>query len=93
MLEGNEVDKTFDNGAGHLVVDADDKGGLKLGATYDKDLNGYGKVKSSLAFETNIFIIAEKIAKETKTEWDDKAIAGLKSLLGITDVVDQPAGN
>lgn len=85
MLEGNEVEQVFDNGAGKLIIDVDAKGGVKLVATYDKDLDGFAKVKNQTEIESNIFTIAEKIALQTKTTWDEKAIAGLKSLLGITE--------
>ena len=87
ILEGNEVEKKFDNGAGLLIVDVDAKGSVKLVATYDKDLDGFAKVKNHTEIESNIFTIAEKIALQTNTPWDDKAIAGLKSLLGITSEV------
>lgn len=83
MLEGNELEKEYDNGAGKLIVDVTADGGVKLSNVYQKDLNGYAKVKASVELESDIFMIAESIAKKTSTEWDDKAIAGLKSLLGI----------
>ena len=83
ILEGNEIDQKFDNGAGELIVDVDAQGGVKLAAKYSKDLNGYGKVDSSIGFESNILTIAEKIAAKTETKWDDSAVAGLKSILGI----------
>lgn len=83
MLEGKEVEKTFDDGAGQLTVDVDAKGGVKLELTYKKDVEGYVTVKSSNVIETNIFTIAEKIAKETKVTWDDAAIALFKRLLGV----------
>lgn len=83
MLEGNEVQKEFDGGAGKAVIDVDDKGGVKLSVSYVKDVDGLAKVKSISEIESNIFAIAEKIAAKTSTTWDDKAIAGIKSLLGI----------
>jgi len=83
MLDGLEVDQKFDNGAGSLIVDVDDKGGVILKTAYEKDVDGFAKVKSSLELESNIFTIAEKIAWKTQQTWDDKAVAGLKSLLGI----------
>jgi len=83
MLDGLEVDQKFDNGAGSLIVDVDDKGGVILKTAYEKDVDGFAKVKSSLELESNIFTIAEKIALKTQQTWDDKAVAGLKSLLGI----------
>lgn len=85
ILEGNEVDKSFDNGAGKLIVDVDGQGSVKMIMTYEKDLDGFAKVKSSNELHSNIFTIAEKIALQTDTTWDEKAIAGLKSLLGIKD--------
>jgi len=83
MLEGNEVDKTFDGGAGHLILDADATGTVKIEMSYEKDLDGYAKVKSTNAVETNIVNIAEKIAAKTSTQWDDAAVTMLKKLLGI----------
>lgn len=83
VLEGNEIDKVYDDGAGHLILDVDSKGGVKLSNVYEKDLDGYAKVKNTTDLETNIFVIAEKIAAQTKMTWDDKAIAGLKTILGI----------
>lgn len=83
MLEGKELEKEFDGGAGKLTIDVDDKGLVKLTAVYDKDLDGYAKVKNSTEIESNIFTLAEKIAAKTGNPWDDKAVAGLKSILGI----------
>lgn len=83
MLDGNEVEKVYDDGAGKVIVDVDAKGGVLVSNTYQKDLDGYATVKSVTEIESNIFVIAEKIAAKTKTEWDDKAIAALKSILGI----------
>lgn len=84
MLEGNEIDKTYDNGAGRLIVDVTDKGGVKLSNVYEKDLDGMAKVRNTTDLETNIFMIAEKVAAKTKTTWDDTVVEGLKKLLGIT---------
>lgn len=83
MLEGNEVEKEYDGGAGKLVVDVDDKGGVVLSNNYKKNLDGFAEVESITNLKSNIFVIAEKIAAKTETQWDDKAVAGLKSLLGI----------
>lgn len=83
VFEGNEVEKTYDDGAGVLIVDVDDKGGVLLSNTYKKNLDGFADVESTTVLKSNIFLIAEKIAAQTETTWDDKAIAGLKSLLGI----------
>lgn len=83
ILEGNEIEKEYDGGAGKLIVDVDNKGGVVLSNTYKKDLDGFAEVESITNMRSNIFVIAEKIAAKTETQWDDKAIAGLKSLLGI----------
>lgn len=83
MLEGKEVEKTFDGGAGKVSVDVTDKGAVLVELAYEKDLDGYAKVKSSNSVETDIFRIAAKIAAKTETTWDDKAVEGLKKLLGI----------
>lgn len=82
MLEGNEVENTYDNGAGTVIVDVTDKGAVIFKNNYKKDF-GFAKVSNDTAVETDIFKIAEAIAAKTKTTLDDKAIAGLKSLLGI----------
>jgi hypothetical protein len=84
MLEGNEIEKEYDGGAGKVIVDVTDKGAVKISNVYSKDL-GLAKISNTTEVETNIFKIAESIAAKTATEWDDKAVAGLKSLLGIVD--------
>lgn len=83
ILEGNEVEKEYDGGAGKLIVDVTAQGAVKLSNVYQKDIDGYAKVKAMVELESDIFMIAEKIAAKTSTTWDDKAVAGLKSLLGI----------
>lgn len=83
MLEGNEVEKEYDGGAGKLIVDVTGQGAVKLSNVYEKNIDGYAKVKAVVELESDIFMIAEKIAAKTSTQWDDKAVAGLKSLLGI----------
>lgn len=83
ILEGNELEKTYDEGAGKFVLDVDAHGNVKFSNTYEKDLKGYAKVSSQNSIETNIFNIAEKIAAETETTWDDSAVKALKGILGI----------
>lgn len=85
MLEGAEVEKVYDGGAGKVIVDVDDKGAVLVSNTYKKDLDGYAEVESVTSMKSNIFKIAEKIAAKTKTTWDDTAIAALKEILGIKD--------
>jgi hypothetical protein len=83
ILEGNEVEESFDAGAGKLIVDADYKGSVKVAMSYEKNVDGFVKVKSTNEITTNIFDIAAKIAAKTQTNWDDVAVAQLKALLGI----------
>lgn len=82
MLEGNEIEKSYDDGAGKVIVDVTDKGSVKVSNEYVKDL-GYAKIKSVTELESSIFVIAEKIAAKTKTPWDDSAIKALEKILGI----------
>lgn len=81
MLEGNELEGKIGD-VGSYTLDVDSQGKVKFAAMIEKDF-GYAKVSSQNAVESDIFKIAEEIAKKTSTQWDDKAIAGLKSLLGI----------
>lgn len=83
ILEGNEVEKEYDGGAGKVVLDVDLQGNVKFSNSYAKDLDGYAKVSSQTSLESNIFNIAEKIAAKTNTTWDDTAVKALKSILGI----------
>lgn len=82
MLEGNEIEKKYDGG--EFILDVDDKGKVKISASYEKDLE-LAKVKSVNSVETDVFKIMELITKKTKTELDDKGLAVIKSLLGIKD--------
>jgi len=84
MLDGKEISKEFDGGAGKFEVDVDAAGGVVVEVAYKKDVeNGLVEVESSNKVKTNIFLLAEKITAKTGTTWDDKAIAMLKSALGI----------
>jgi len=81
MLEGKELEGKFGD-VGSYYIDADAHGTVKFSATVDKDF-GYAKVSSANSVESNIFSLAEMIAKKNNFDWDDKAIAGIKSILGI----------
>jgi hypothetical protein len=87
MLQGNEFEKEFDNGAGKMFVDVDSKGKVVIALNYNKeqDLGGMAQVKAGVALsaQTDIFVIAEKLAAKTEAKWDDAAIVALKNLLGI----------
>lgn len=83
MLEGNELEKEYDGGAGKIIVDVDDKGKVKISNEYNKVVNSVLTVKSLTTVETDIFAILEKITEKTDTKFDDKLVAGIKALLGI----------
>lgn len=83
MLEGNEVEKEYDGGAGKLVLDVTDKGQVKFSNVYEKDIGGYVKVKNTTEIESDIFAIARQIVAKTQTTWDDAAELALEKLLGI----------
>lgn len=78
-----EIKNEYDGGAGVLIVDVSETGGVVVSNTYSKDIDGLVKVSSETKVETSVFAILERIAAKTSTTWDDKAIAGVKSLLGI----------
>lgn len=83
FLEGKEIDgKIGDEGSYFMDVDA--KGNVVIEAAYTKQVSG-AEVKASLQAKASLFTIAEGIAAKTGTPWDDKLVAGLKSLLGIVD--------
>jgi len=81
MLEGNEIEGKIGE-VGNYSLDIDDRGNVKFSAVVANDF-GYAKVSSVNSIESNIFNIAEEIAKKTSIVWDDTAIAALKKLLGI----------
>lgn len=83
LLEGNELEGNIGK-VGNYVVDVDAKGNIKAEAVISQDL-GHTKLSSTNVIETNIFKLAEEITKKTGTPWDDKALALIKSVLGIED--------
>lgn len=89
ILEGNEIEKEFDGGAGKFVTDVDAKGGVKVSLSYAKKIDDLLTANAAIGVETNIFKLAEAIAAKTATKWDDSAIKALESLLGIQ--ADAPA--
>lgn len=84
-LDGKELEGKIGDVGGYSV-DVDDKGKIKIDASVSKDL-GHSKVSNTLSIETDIFKLAEAIAKKSESTWDDKAISGLKAILGIKDEV------
>lgn len=85
-----QIEKDYDNGAGKLIVNADAQGNVTVSNTFNQDVAGLAQVSSQVSVTSNIFSIAEKIAAQTQTTWDDTAIAALKSLLGIVDPPASP---
>lgn len=83
LLEGKELDKKFDGDAGEIFIDVDKSGGIKISLNYDKDLDGYVAIKSSVSIDTNLISILEKFAAKSATTLDDTAIATIKTILGL----------
>lgn len=90
LLEGNEVEKEYDGGAGKLILDVTGKGEVKFSNVYEKNLGGYAKVKNVTEIESNIFMIAYMQVKKTSATWDDALVESLANLLGI-DLADAKA--
>lgn len=83
MLDGNELEKEYDNGAGKVIIDVTGKGEVKISNVYAKDLGGYAKIKNVTEVESSIFHIAYQATKKTGITWDEKIVEGLAKLLGI----------
>lgn len=85
MLEGKELEGKVGD-LGEYKGDVDAQGNITFSLDLGKD---YGFTNFNLKFEnkTSILKFAEAIAKKTETQWDDKVIALIKSLLGIKDEV------
>lgn len=81
MLTGNELEGNIGE-VGNYTVDVDLQGNVKISLEISKDF-GHSKASTVNSVEVNIFDLAEAIAKKTETTLDDKAIAALKSLLGL----------
>lgn len=69
---------------GSYSLDVDIKGTITAQIDVNKDF-GFAKVTESTTIEMSLIDVAEELAKKTSTPWDDKAIATLKTLLGIAD--------
>jgi len=89
LLEGKEIVGTIGDVGGYYV-DVDAKGKIVISASINKDL-GHSKISNETSIETDIFRLAEEIAKKTSTTLDDKGIALIKGVLGIRD--EEPAVN
>lgn len=81
MLEGKEIQGKIGND-GSYSVDVDETGSISIEVSYEKDL-GDVKVKTSNSASIHLFTILEKAAAKTGTPYDDKALAMIKTILGI----------
>ncbi len=87
ILDGKEVDKEFDGGAGKYHVDVEANGKIEVGMSYEKDLDGYAKVSSANKIETHIFDVARKICAKNNVTWDETVLNTLESLLGMSNAL------
>lgn len=74
MLEGNELEKQFDNGAGIVVLDVDAKGKALVRVSYAKDVVDGVSINSTIELKIDALILVEMIVKKTPTEYDDKLL-------------------
>lgn len=82
FLEGKEVEGNIGSIGGYYV-DADATGKVVVSLSVKKDIDGHTTISSDNKIETHLFQILEKVAEKTSTTLDDKAIAGIKAILGM----------
>ena len=78
MLEGNELEKQFDNGAGIAVLDVDATGKALVRVSYAKDVVDGVSVNSTIELKVDALVLVEMIVKKTPTEYDDKLLEIIK---------------
>jgi len=81
LLDGKELEGQIGN-VGTYEVDVSIDGSVIMKATVAY-VTEYGEASSTNAIKTDIFKIAEALAKKTETTWDDAAVEALKKVLGI----------
>ncbi len=74
MLEGNELEKQFDNGAGLVVVDVDAAGNALIKVSYGKEVVDGITVSSTNELKINALVLVEMIVKKTPTQVDDRLL-------------------
>lgn len=78
MLEGNELEKQFDNGAGLVVVDVDAAGKALIKVAYGKEVVEGVSVNSTIELKVDALVLVEMIVKKTPTQYDDKLLEIIK---------------
>ena len=78
MLEGNELEKQFDNGAGVVVVDVDAAGKALIKVAYGKEVIDGVSVNSTIELKVDALVLVEMIVKKTPTQYDDKLLEIIK---------------
>ena len=78
MLEGNELEKQFDNGAGVVVVDVDAAGKALIKVAYGKEVIDGVSVNSTIELKVDALVLVEMIVNKTPTQYDDKLLEIIK---------------
>ena len=78
MLEGNELEKQFDNGAGLVVVDVDAAGKALIKVAYGKEVVDGVSVNSTIELKVDALVLVEMIVNKTPTQYDDKLLEIIK---------------
>lgn len=81
MLEGKELEKKIGD-IGEVSVDVDTKGKVTVELKVAKEIEGVSVASVNKA-EVHLITILEKMAKNSKPEWDDTVIAQVKAILGL----------
>ena len=78
MLEGNELEKQFDNGAGVVVVDVDAAGKALIKVAYGKEVIDGVSVNSTIELKVDALVLIEMIVNKTPSQYDDKLLEIIK---------------
>ena len=78
MLEGNELEKQFDNGAGLVVVDVDAAGKALIKVAYGKEVIDGVSVNSTIELKVDALVLIEMIVNKTPSQYDDKLLEIIK---------------
>ena len=78
MLEGNELEKQFDNGAGVVVVDVDAAGKALIKVAYGKEVIDGVSVNSTIELKVDALVLVEMIVNKTPTQYDNKLLEIIK---------------
>ena len=78
MLEGNELEKQFDNGAGVVVVDVDAAGKALIKVAYGKEVIDGVSVNSTIELKVDALVLVEMIVNKTPSQYDNKLLEIIK---------------